>query len=100
MWLLITVLIIVVLYLIKVSCDNAVELKDETRETDYLISMMQKEIDDLRYQHRVDESNNTRILEKYNKLRESYLYIDNIAHGEREDKEKVKLIQKETLSHR
>lgn len=100
MWLLIAVLIIVVLYLIKVSCEKSAVLKDEKCETKYLIAQMQKEIDSLREQHKIDKNNSTRILDKYNKLRESYIYIDNVVHGEREAKEIVSIIQKETLSHR
>ncbi len=86
MWLVIAILIIVVLYLIKLSCEKATDLKDYENEIEYTI-------DDLQEKSKETE-------EKYNELKKSQLYIANVAFGEREASEKVALIQKELSSHR
>ena len=68
MWFIITILIIVVLYLIKTSCEKLIELNKEDNETEQRINELIQERDDYKRLRLEAIHNNTVLLNKSKEL--------------------------------
>ena len=99
MWIAVLVLIIIVLYLIKISCENVDKMKEADNETENSIADLMKRNNELQKEHLIDIHNNMVLINKNKENTEKLIAIENIIIGKRTDEEKVKKI-KELLRDR